>query len=250
MTSQITKLTKVNRKILLLVDNCTAHPHVSTLKNIQLKFLPPNTTSLIQPMDQGIIKNLKTLYRKELVHVTLAYIEENILNPSSTAIDVSSKISILQAVSFVAKSWRAVKEATIINCFSKAGFFTLPPCVIDENDEEFSLPDINNGEEYNNTDAELPCCSETNVPDVEIVETIIAKRPCLEQSDNDDNDEVDPVPLITHAEAKLQILGLQCYFTEQGFDHAAHSLLDKCADLVHLRGATAIKQITLLNYMN
>ena len=100
-----------------LVDNCTAHSHVSTLKNIQLEFFPPNTTSLIQPMDQGIKKNLKTLYRKELVHMTLAYIEENILNPSSTAIDVSSKISILHAVSFVAKSWRAVKEATIINCF-------------------------------------------------------------------------------------------------------------------------------------
>ena len=98
-------LTKVNQKILLLVDNCTAHPHVSTLKNIQLEFLSPNTTSLIQPMDQGIIKNLKTLYRKELVHMTLAYLEETILNPSSTAIDVSSKISILQAVSFVAKSW-------------------------------------------------------------------------------------------------------------------------------------------------
>ena len=47
--------------------------------------------------------------------------------------------------------------------------------------------------------------SETNVPDDEIVETI-AKRPCLEQSDNDDNDEVDPVPLIKYAEAKLQIL--------------------------------------------
>ena len=54
-------LTKVNLEILLLVDNCTAHPHVSTLKNIQLEFLPPNATSLIQPMDQGIIKNLKTL---------------------------------------------------------------------------------------------------------------------------------------------------------------------------------------------
>ena len=79
MTSQITKLTKVNRKILLLVDKCTAHPHVNTLKNIQLKFLPPNTTSLIQPMDQGIIKNLKTLYHKELVHMTLAYREEKFL---------------------------------------------------------------------------------------------------------------------------------------------------------------------------
>ena len=61
------------------------------------------------------------------------------------------------------------------------------------------------------------------------METIIAKRPCLERSDNDDKDEV---PLTTHAEAKLQLLGLQRYFTEQGFDHAAHSLQDKCADLV------------------
>ena len=91
-------------------------------------------------MDQGIIKNLKTLYRKELMHMTLAYIEETILNPSSTAIYVSSKISILQALLFVAKSWQAVKEATIINFFRKAGFFTLSPSVIDENDEEFSLP--------------------------------------------------------------------------------------------------------------
>ena len=38
------------------------------------------------------------------------------------------------------------------------------------------------------------------------METIIAKRPCLEQSDNDDNDEVDPVPRITHAEAKFKYL--------------------------------------------
>ena len=118
MTSQIftewlaawdSYLTKVNRMILLLVDNCTAHPHVNTLKNIQLKFLPPNTTLLIQPMGQGIRENLKTLYHNELVHMTLAYIEENILNPTSTAIDVCSRISILQAVSFVAKSWQTVK---------------------------------------------------------------------------------------------------------------------------------------------
>ena len=42
-------------------------------------------------------------------------------------------------------------------------------------DDEFSLPEINNGEEYNNIDTELPCYSETNVPDGEVVETIIAK---------------------------------------------------------------------------
>ena len=150
-------------------------------------------------------------------------------------------------MSFVAKSWRAVKEATIINCFQKAGFFTLSPSVIDENDEEFSLPEINKGEEYNNI---ILSYLVTVKPMFQMMKLWRRLLPCLEQSDNDDNDEVDPVPLITHAEAKLQILGLQCYFTEQEFDRAAHSLLDKCADLFHLRGATAIKQTTLPNYMN
>ena len=93
--------------------------------------------------------------------------------------------------------------------------------MIDDNDEEFSLAEINNGEEYNNIDAELPCYSETNVPGDEIVETIIAKRPCLEQSDNDDNDEVDLIPLITHAEAKLQILGRAITGESNGKHHIA-----------------------------
>ena len=35
-------LAKVNLKILLLGDNCTAHSHVSTLKNIPLEFATQN----------------------------------------------------------------------------------------------------------------------------------------------------------------------------------------------------------------
>jgi hypothetical protein len=51
-----------SRKILLLLDNCAAHSHLDSLKYIKLEFVSPNTTSLAQPMDMGIIKNLKTLY--------------------------------------------------------------------------------------------------------------------------------------------------------------------------------------------
>ena len=32
--------------------------------NVQIVFLPPNTTSLIQPMDQGVIATLKAFYRR------------------------------------------------------------------------------------------------------------------------------------------------------------------------------------------
>lgn len=48
-------------KVLMLVDKCTAQGHVKDLKAMQLEFLPPNTRSLLQSMDQGIIWFLKQL---------------------------------------------------------------------------------------------------------------------------------------------------------------------------------------------
>jgi hypothetical protein len=42
------------RKITLLLDNCPAHPVLEKLKNIKLVFLPANTTSMLQPMDQEV----------------------------------------------------------------------------------------------------------------------------------------------------------------------------------------------------
>ena len=56
------KLANKGRKIALVLDNATCHPKI-TLSNIELVFLPPNTTSHIQPMDQGIIANFKRHYR-------------------------------------------------------------------------------------------------------------------------------------------------------------------------------------------
>lgn len=47
------KLISTNKKFFLLLDNCPAHPKVD-LSNIKLVFLPPNSTSVIQPLDQGI----------------------------------------------------------------------------------------------------------------------------------------------------------------------------------------------------
>ena len=45
--------------IALVVDNCSDHQSIPSLRAIQLFFLQPNTTSLLQPCDQGIIKTFK-----------------------------------------------------------------------------------------------------------------------------------------------------------------------------------------------
>ncbi|GFX23124.1 tigger transposable element-derived protein 1 [Trichonephila clavipes] len=50
-------------KVLLIVDSAASHPQLEH-PNVQLVFLPPNTTSLIQPLDQGIIATFKKYYIK------------------------------------------------------------------------------------------------------------------------------------------------------------------------------------------
>ena len=37
-----------DQKIALIIDNCPAHPSISNLTNVQIVFLPPNTTSILQ----------------------------------------------------------------------------------------------------------------------------------------------------------------------------------------------------------
>lgn len=56
------------RTVCLLIDNFAAHPSDVELTNIVLRFFPPNTTSLMQPLDMGIIKNWKGHCRSQLAH--------------------------------------------------------------------------------------------------------------------------------------------------------------------------------------
>ena len=122
---------KSNRKILLFVDNCSAHSHAE-FSNIKLHFLPENTTSLIQPLDQGIIKIFKTKYRKRLLQSLLAQINNENINKNNF-----KKANFLDAVYWVEQSWSEVKVESIINCFKHAGFTSnLMEEIIPENTED------------------------------------------------------------------------------------------------------------------
>ena len=50
------KFSSEGRSVVLVKDYCPAHPQ--NLKAI-LFFLPPNTTPITQPMDQGTVRSLK-----------------------------------------------------------------------------------------------------------------------------------------------------------------------------------------------
>ena len=109
------KLTRHNRKIALFIDNCSAHPRVQGLQSIELILFPPNTTSEIQPCDQGIIQALKVHYRKNMVKRLITAI-----NSGSTA--ANFKITLLDGLQMLRSAWESVTESTISNCFRKGGF--------------------------------------------------------------------------------------------------------------------------------
>ncbi|XP_054652952.1 tigger transposable element-derived protein 4-like [Dunckerocampus dactyliophorus] len=98
------------RKIVLIVDNCSAHPHVEGLQAIKLVFLPPNYTSATQPMNRGIIRTLKFHYRKMLTKKKLSFLEAN----------GTFREDLLGAMYSLRKAWDAVKPETIRSCFFRA----------------------------------------------------------------------------------------------------------------------------------
>ncbi|XP_008189708.1 tigger transposable element-derived protein 6-like [Acyrthosiphon pisum] len=102
------------KKVLLLIDNCTAHKTKKKFNSIKVEFLPPNTTSQLQPMDQGIIQNFKILYRKEVIRTMVNDIDEG----------RSFSINLLQTMRMCYKAWENVEKNTIVNCFIKSGIST------------------------------------------------------------------------------------------------------------------------------
>ena len=79
--------------------------------------LPPNATSIMQPLDQGIIISAKIRYKKKLAERYLACVENN-----KDANSLLKALDIVQATNMIAASWRETSSTIIQNCFRKAGF--------------------------------------------------------------------------------------------------------------------------------
>ena len=115
-------------RAVLLLDNCPAHPPAHTLCSkdgkIHVKYLPPNTTSLCQPLDQGIIACFKAHYRKNLVR--------NILDEDTQVTAFLKAFTLKDAMYVSSKAWKAVTQTCIRNCWNKG----LPRALADSDDEE------------------------------------------------------------------------------------------------------------------
>ena len=102
-----------SRSILLFLDNFSGHAIPNNLTNVKIKFYPPNCTSILQPMDQGIIANFKHYYRRSIAFSVVELLD----NERGDSLCISIKDAIDRTV----LAWKSVKESTISNCFAKAG---------------------------------------------------------------------------------------------------------------------------------
>src|SRR6266478_2830516 len=88
-----------------------------TLKHTRVKFLPANATSIYQPLDQGIIKNLKAYYQCHW----LQFMVDHTLNNK----DPLKQCNVLWAIRWSMAAWHKVEPQTIDNCFRKTTLFGL-----------------------------------------------------------------------------------------------------------------------------
>jgi hypothetical protein len=118
------RMRRQERQVLLLLDNAPTHAVKNlVLTNVKVLFLPPNTTSRIQPMDAGIIAAFKKRYRSfHLAHA---------IDRDAAGQKNIYKVDILKAMRWMKAAWCAVSSDTIANCWRHTGLLS---------DEERPLP--------------------------------------------------------------------------------------------------------------
>ncbi|XP_033231484.1 tigger transposable element-derived protein 6-like [Belonocnema kinseyi] len=124
------QMEKSIRKILLLVDNAISHNCTQILSHVTVKFLPPNLTSEVQPLDQGIIRAVKARCRKKMLQHLITVAE-----------DCSTRSQFLKSISAL-HAWQEISPKTISKCFERSSFKERTEGI--DEDEDVGLAEVTN----------------------------------------------------------------------------------------------------------
>ena len=206
------KMKSDGRKIVTVLDNCPAHPHVK-LENVELAFLPPNKTSRTPPMDAGVIRNFKLHCRCILASRRLQAAENG---------HVDFKWSLLDCLLAVKSAWSLITPTTTANCYRNTGFVhgdapsrAESSAQVESNPEselrtftniwdvlDSTIGEMPSLQDYIDVDSQVDCAE--RITDQEIVAEVLNDRLNPENDDDDQLsetpiDEPAPIPTITQA---------------------------------------------------
>ncbi|KAF2185782.1 hypothetical protein K469DRAFT_726556 [Zopfia rhizophila CBS 207.26] len=215
------------RSVILLIDNFSAHTVALELApppaNIRIEFLPKNSTSMFQPLDQGIIQNFKAYYHK-----------------------------------WTLRSWNfKVSTSTIENCWRKS-IITIEDTItvrfpvedltplFQEAAQLANTKDVRSFQEFINPEDEDAEEENAEVNLQEIVD-YYTRKPGVEQAPEED-DEPEPVPTIY--EALIAVQRLQRYQEYQNNANAEDLLcLQRLERELGLQAFNSRKQSTLDSWL-
>lgn len=256
------RMKNMNKNVLLFLDNFSAHSVDLNLSNVKLMFFPANSTSVLQPLDQGIIHSFKAHYRKELIALMISKLEVGIdFKPNS--------IDLFICMNLIKQSLNAVTNQTIINCFNKSRFdfsnhnnnteceSQSQELNCSENDYNFweklkSLTniDFNSFESYVSIDSQECTEISEDLSDEQIME-IITK----ETNDNtidvtdEESDETEETVIISRSQAIDSITTLQKYFSQKN-DNSFDDILMEMHNHVIKDTFTSLKQQKITDFFS
>ncbi len=148
----ILKINKVakdkSKNYLILLDNCSCHlslckkldPDSSSQTCFKYEwltflFLPKNSTSITQPMDQGVIRLLKCKYQDMQMMDYFDLIEKD----DQCTLSLTKFSDLGKVIKWIVSAWKEVQADTIQKCFMKAGCYARMMIVDQINTEQNEL---------------------------------------------------------------------------------------------------------------
>ena len=205
MTKLNNEMRLSNHHILYVCDNTSSH-QVREYSHIKFLMLPPNATSIMQPLDQGIILSAKRRYKKKLAERYLTCVENN-----KDANSLLKALDIVRATNMIAASWRETSSSIIQNCFRKAGFkhhAVDPVSEIQEDALPTPAPDVWNrvqrwlGDvQFDEFAASEPeAATAQPMSDQDIVDLVCTENDAQEESDDESEEEIPASAIKTSLE--------------------------------------------------
>ncbi|KAG5680584.1 hypothetical protein PVAND_010081 [Polypedilum vanderplanki] len=119
----------LSESALLLIDRSTSHPadqHLRTTDNcFFVHYFPVKVKTLVQPMEQGIIRDMKLQYRYNLL--------VELINKNLSISEFHKQLSIKDAIRLIFEGWNSVSQENIQRCFSK--IFPSPEATLNTSSE-------------------------------------------------------------------------------------------------------------------
>ena len=190
------------------------------LSNVKVYFLPPNTTSHLQPLDAGVVKSFKSHYRRSFLKWTLAQIE------SKTDL---KNMDFLTCISYVIDAWKQVSPTTIRNCWTHTCIVSAPMAAVlkqqNEPTRQSVIPELD--ALIAKLSLDDPMSADSYVTFAEENEEIVDDDDEMTQENQveggvaEDDEEDDETSVLTHREAIEAATKLSVYASLHGLDHGS-----------------------------